>query len=320
MTLAIVNNATFENSTMATSHAITLPASIVTGNLLLMFVRYAAETTLTGAGGIPSITGWTTVASREQSDGSGGGSSVHVRQADGTEGATVTATVNNERRLTAITYQLSGHNGTAGITAAVSTNPFSAGNTLDPPSVTASWGIDANLFFAFVSYNKTLPIVTAASANYSGLITASNESSGGANRCYSSTAHRFLTASSDDAAAPTIGGTDTPSSPHAYGVVVQPAEAVAADLYPAVEPLYYLGSLLANKTGIKYLITAGHTDLAGEAIAFGSTATTNGSGVLTLPAPVDGIENGNITLHLYWEEGNPAVDRSLIVKTTLVAA
>jgi len=95
---------------------------------------------------------------------------------------------------------------------------------------------------------------------------------------------------------------------------------------PSVQPLYYGATLLANKTGIEYKVTNGHTNLTGTTIGFGTDGTTDASGNFILPAS-DNLDaefntpalNDPVTLHLYWEEGtDPVVDRSLIVKTTLV--
>ena len=90
-------------------------------------------------------------------------------------------------------------------------------------------------------------------------------------------------------------------------------------LYPVMEPLYY-GALLADKTNIQYMITAGHTNFAGDLLDMGVNATTDSLGVPQFPHAISGLANDPVTVHLYWEEGNPAVDRSLIVKTTLVEA
>ena len=95
---------------------------------------------------------------------------------------------------------------------------------------------------------------------------------------------------------------------------------------PSVQPLYYGANPLANKTGISYKVTTGHTNLLGDLLAAGTDGTTDASGNFVLPAEVSFstefviAANDPITLHMYWEEGSdPVVDRSLIVKTTAVA-
>ena len=99
------------------------------------------------------------------------------------------------------------------------------------------------------------------------------------------------------------------------------AYSATVELYLSTEPLYYGQTLLANKTGVKYKVTLGQTTLDSDVLASGINGTTNGSGLFVLPAPIgEGVASDPVFLHLYFEEGNPAVDRSLIVKTTLVAA
>ena len=95
----------------------------------------------------------------------------------------------------------------------------------------------------------------------------------------------------------------------------------AASLVPVASPLYYGATLLANKTRIEWELNSGHTGLAGELLGTGTAATTDESGNIQIPAGAYGTAADPVTLSLYWEEGtDPIVDRSLIVKTTLVAA
>jgi len=66
-------------------------------------------------------------------------------------------------------------------------------------------------------------------------------------------------------------------------------------------------------------LRAGHDDISGSLLGSGSAATTDASGNPVIPAGAYGAASDPVTLSLYWEEGSaPVVDRSLIVKTTLV--
>ena len=108
-------------------------------------------------------------------------------------------------------------------------------------------------------------------------------------------------------------------------VDVAPPEGVLS-----LEPLYYGATPLANKTNVEYLVTPGWQSIHGtaevegvayETLDFGIDGTTDANGVFVRPASDAslGAPNDQVTLHLYWEEGtDPIVDRSLIVKTTLV--
>ena len=96
---------------------------------------------------------------------------------------------------------------------------------------------------------------------------------------------------------------------------------LAAFLYPVMSPMSLGGSLLANKSGIKYRVTAGHTNLDGELLATGTNGTTDASGVFQCPTPIVGTAADPVTVTIYWEEGSdPVADRSLVVKTIIGAA
>jgi len=96
---------------------------------------------------------------------------------------------------------------------------------------------------------------------------------------------------------------------------------VASNVALSLQPLYYGATLLANKTNIQWLVTEGHSTLTGTWRGAGVAGTTDASGNFTPDgSPSLGTASDEVTLHLYWEEGSePVVDRSLIVKTTLVA-
>ena len=95
----------------------------------------------------------------------------------------------------------------------------------------------------------------------------------------------------------------------------------ASSLYPDVELLYYGATLLANKTGIHFRVTNGHTSLDGELLAEGTNATTDEFGVLQFPLAFSGTAADPVMVMLYWEEGTvPVIKHSVIHKTTLIAA
>ena len=112
------------------------------------------------------------------------------------------------------------------------------------------------------------------------------------------------------------------------GIVYDSVDEPTVNALPSVEldlqlqPLYLGGTVLANKTNIEWKLYSGDT-LDGDVIGYGTDGTTDEFGVFQFPnpAPVLGVVNDLVTLTLYWLEGTePVVDRSLIVKTTLVAA
>ena len=88
-----------------------------------------------------------------------------------------------------------------------------------------------------------------------------------------------------------------------------------------LQPLYYGATLMASKTNIEFVIEPGHVLGAGTTEASGTAGTTNASGIFQVPGGYTSPTADPVTVSLYWEEGSdPSVDRSLIVKTTLVAA
>jgi len=118
---------------------------------------------------------------------------------------------------------------------------------------------------------------------------------------------------------PTISSVGTVSYDADQPTITEPS---TATLIPDVSPLYYGTTRLDNKTGIKWAFTAGQTTLTGNVLGSGVAGTTDASGNFTPDGPNDWDSSPVDTagmLSLYWEEGSdPVVDRSLIVKTTLV--
>jgi hypothetical protein len=164
-------------------------------------------------------TGWSLLASRSST----GVSYLWYRWANGSEGATVSTTLNTGVRASALCYRISG--------ADSSRNPqatWAATNVNDPPSQTASWGSYDNLFLAVLTNRRTDSNVTGAPTNYTDLVTVASASNVNTSRTRISAAQRFLAAASDDPLAFTTTGTI--DIPHAATVVVsgQPAPPTTA--------------------------------------------------------------------------------------------
>jgi hypothetical protein len=86
-----------------------------------------------------------------------------------------------------------------------------------------------------------------------------------------------------------------------------------------MSPLYYGTTRLDNKSNIEYAVWLG-TAFSTEPDSYGTDGTTDASGNFVWPGSgFSGAVSDPATVALYWEEGSdPVVDRSLIVKTTLV--
>src|SRR4051812_31737652 len=87
-----------QNDTASTSHSVSLPATIVSGNLLLVIMN-CANTSIT----TPS--GWTLEHSRS---GVNGAAAVLSRIADGSEGSTLSVTTGSGRS-SHLSYRITGH-------------------------------------------------------------------------------------------------------------------------------------------------------------------------------------------------------------------
>jgi hypothetical protein len=199
----IENTATYQTNSEITNHSVTLPTGITSGDLLLMVFRAGGTQTAT----TPS--GWSLLDSRS----SHGVTYVWYRTADGSEGSTVTVTTGGNIRASAITYRISNWEG-------IPTSSFTNSNTNDPPSISPIWGAsNSSLFIAALTNRRSDSNVTAAPTNYSGLLTISQSSDSNHNRSRVSTAHRFLTAASEDPDAFTTTGNI--NEPHSVTIAIR---------------------------------------------------------------------------------------------------
>lgn len=121
----ISNVSTFVNNSIVSSHAVTLPANISSGDLLLMVLRPASGRT------INTPSGWT----RKTGVSSGGETEILAKVATGSEGATQTVTLNATARLVGLTWRITDWSGSiaSDISAAIA-----AGN--DCPALNPGWG------------------------------------------------------------------------------------------------------------------------------------------------------------------------------------
>lgn len=86
-------------NTAGTSHAVSLPASIVAGELLLIILDKGST-----SASFNTLTGWTEIVDEAAANGI----TVWARQADGAEGATVTFTSDANTRSAEISFRISG--------------------------------------------------------------------------------------------------------------------------------------------------------------------------------------------------------------------
>jgi hypothetical protein len=194
--------ATTQVSTNLTTHAVNMPPGVVSGDLLIVFAGLASDSkwdvglwdqaTWDAGLSVSPPVGWT-----EQYDlasGTNGRTCVYYKVATGSEGATEIFTLQNGASQGSWTVMR--------VDTFAGTPEFAVSNedSLDGPSITASWGVDKNLFLAAVSGqgNQT---VSGYPANY----TALNGSAGGNGHCW--VASREIEAATDNPSAFTMSGT-----------------------------------------------------------------------------------------------------------------
>lgn len=127
----IVTQSISGTTTEATSHTITLPASIVSGNLLLAFVSGEF-------GGNGSISGWTTHTNYSIGNT---GLAIFYKIAGSSE-SNPSFSIPDSRSIAYAVYQISGAATSGATESQVATTSY------DPPSLTPTWGSKDTLWFA----------------------------------------------------------------------------------------------------------------------------------------------------------------------------
>jgi hypothetical protein len=198
----VMDVATYQVDTTITSHDVTLPSDIISGDLLIMIWRAGGTTDVSTP---PS--GFTQLGTRN----SNGITYIWYKIATGAEGGTITVTTAANTRATAITYKIRNAVNTPEIQVLNS-------NTNNPPSITASWGSADNLFIAWMTNRRSDSTVTGAPTDYVQLTTITQPSNTNLTRARISTAHRYVTGTTDDPSAFTTSGTI--DNPHSGTIVI----------------------------------------------------------------------------------------------------
>jgi hypothetical protein len=176
-------------TTATTAHVVTLPATLDSGDLI--FISLAVY-----GGSASTVTNPTGFTELEELDKSNQIKLVtSYKWSDGTEdGGSADYETSAGQRAVASVCRIQGalsstnpEKGTAG--TGVSVNP-------DPPSVTASWGAEANLFLATYAQQNSLNPASSQPTNYT--LQASEDADSVVNPAGGGVASRELTAASDD--------------------------------------------------------------------------------------------------------------------------
>lgn len=133
--------ATNESSTTSagTSHVVSLPGSIAAGDLLLVVMNIGST-----AATINALTGWTALLD----EGVASGLYLAYREADGTEGASITLTSSASTRDATITFRITNAQDPAVQAPQIGTTATGSSTTPDPPAITPTGGAKDYLFIA----------------------------------------------------------------------------------------------------------------------------------------------------------------------------
>lgn len=192
-----------------TTHNVTMPATVSSGELLLAFFTNDANSTVT----TPS--GWSRIITGVRTTQATG--SVYAKKATGSEGGTtVNFLTNASRAASANVYRVQGWNGDLGGVVANSVDPGGTTAAPNPASLTTSWGSANNLWFAYAAGS------TWATTTYPGSYTGGTTSTGGSGTTGASTAtaQRAVAAATED---PGAFAMTSAQNGMAFTVAVQPA-------------------------------------------------------------------------------------------------
>jgi len=194
--------ATYVQETAIVTHSVTMPSGITAGDLLLVLDRNIE--------GFAAPSGWT----RVRAASSGVWSAFHYRTADGTEGATVDFTManSNARRAACVTLRVSGWTSFE--------NQFVDEDSLNPPSITPTWGDTFDtLWIAVGAGRPTTNVIDSAPTNFSLVAVASHTTNATNDRTTIGAAQQSVAAASLDADA--FGATGSFTDSNAWVIAVQ---------------------------------------------------------------------------------------------------
>ncbi len=214
---AVQTTATTNGTTATASATVNLPAGIVAGDLLLVLHRCAVA----GALGFPI--GWTELkdASVDAADDQQG---LAYRQADGSEGASITVTQGNGK-FASIAYRISGAEDPATQAPEVSADATGASTIPDPATLTPTGGAKDYLWLLLGGWEGEQTSPPAGNpTNYANPLGAdSGIAAAITTNCRVASAGRSLNAASEDPPSWTISVSDDWT---AWTLAIHPATAV----------------------------------------------------------------------------------------------
>lgn len=201
-------------SSASTTHNVSMPATVNSGDLLLiLFCAHASGTTTH-----TEPTDWSTVFDFQ--DGGGyGHTSCYAKIADGDEDSTtVNVATSAARAASAHVYRITGHSGA--LTAVESATTTGNGTRPNPPNLAPSWGSADTLWIAGWGTADDDIETTGWSANYTGNQTDTACGGGGNSSGRIASATRELAAASDN---PGEGIISSSESQMAFTIAIRPS-------------------------------------------------------------------------------------------------
>lgn len=218
--LSVTESAT---NTPSTTHNVALPAATIAGEMLVAFLEWNADTTVSGPGG-----GWVKLAGHSSSPGQ---SEVWAKIATGADGSTATWTTSTSQAGAFHVRRITGNKGglVAGVDYDIAVNTAATTANPNPPSVAAGWGAANNLFICSAHYRGGNQVMSAYPADYT-LGDYQVSTNGGGGGAGVATAVRALAAASDDPGIFTLAASEFA---RCYSLVIAGGDVAAPESIPA---------------------------------------------------------------------------------------
>lgn len=261
----VQTTATTGDSAAATSHTVTLPSGITSGDLLLIFIGLQASSTL------GTVTGWTKFASAESVQPTIGW---YYRQADGSEGSTVAIGSGASTKAASVAYRITGAQDPATQAPQASTASTAASNAPDTNSITPTGGAKDYLWLSAINQING-SITHTAPTNYTNTLTVAGTGGASTTRGTTSVSQRELNSTSEDPGAwssgaatqwrgltavvhptstQTLSGTLYQNAPTFFTGTVSGDQTLTGTLY-ANTPSFFTGDLSSTLTGTLFAST-----------------------------------------------------------------
>jgi hypothetical protein len=244
----VVATNTSAPAAIVSSHTVALPASIASGDLLIVLFR-------TGGASVTHTTptNWNLLDTRTST----GRTSIFWKIATGSEGASVSITTSAGRFAVSHSYRITGHHPSTPIDGA-----FTAADSIDPPQVSHGWGAVDVLWLTLANTRQTNNTFTAPT-NYTNQINArtTSDASTSTNDIRMSSARRSLASAAEDPAS--WGSTGTLSIPHSATIAIRPEPTTNT-----IDGSFIADAVLYSDIAVAGSFTAASVLLRSEAFTF----------------------------------------------------